>query len=60
MLRNFIGEWIEELEDGFENGRDDVITFFKQNISIMLEVAGGPAMGGMISMMGTGQVLNFV
>ena len=26
----------------------------------MLEVAGGPAMGGMISVMGTGQVLNFV
>ena len=60
VLSNFIGEWVEELQDGFVDGMSDVHKFFRENFRIMLEVAGGPSMGGMISGMGTDSMLTAV
>jgi hypothetical protein len=27
----FIGEWIDELQDGFKNGMSDVVVFLREN-----------------------------
>lgn len=59
-LSDFIGEWIEELQDGFVNGISDVVAFFRANFRVMLEVGGGPDMGGMIGMMGIEPVMKYV
>jgi hypothetical protein len=37
-----------------------VIIFFRENFKIMLEVAGGPEMGMMMSGMGTETIMRFV
>lgn len=52
-LSNFLGEWIENLLDGFVNGMDDINIFFSENVKKLLEEAGGPDMGMMYSGMGT-------
>eukprot|EP00347_Sterkiella_histriomuscorum_P022410 403338593 len=57
---DLIGEWIEELQDGFVNGLSDVVVFLRSNFRVMLEVGGGPEMGGMISSMGIEPVMNYV
>jgi hypothetical protein len=60
VLSDFIGELIEELQDGFENGMSDVIVFFRENIRILLEVAAGPEMGAMVSGLGTDTFMKLV
>jgi len=60
VMTNFIGEWIEELQDGFNNGIEDVVVFFRENLKIILEIAGGPEMGAMMSGMGIEPVMTFV
>jgi len=35
-LAYFIGEWIEELQDGFMNGMQDVVVFFRENFKILI------------------------
>lgn len=59
-LAYFIGEWIEELEDGFHNGMQDVVIFFRENFKKLIELAAGPEMGMMVSMLGTDTIMNFV
>lgn len=56
----FIGEWIDELQDGFVNGMQDVIIFFRKNLEKVLTEMGGPEMGMMISMMGTETSMTFI
>lgn len=38
----------------------DVVVFFRANFRVMLEVGGGPDMGGMIGMMGIEPIMNYV
>lgn len=57
---DLIGEWIEELQDGFVNGMSDVVVFFRSNFKVMLEVGGGPEMGAMIGTMGIEPVMKYV
>lgn len=59
-LSDLIGEWIEELVDGFVNGMSNVVVFFRTNFKVMLEVGGGPEMGAMISSMGIDTVMNYI
>lgn len=59
-LAHFIGEWIEELQDGFHNGMSDVVVFFRENFKEMLMLAAGPEMGMMVGMMGTDFIMNQV
>jgi hypothetical protein len=57
---DLIGEWIEELQDGFVDGMSDVVVFFRTNFRIMLEVSGGAEMGAMMSTLGLDTVMNYV
>ena len=59
-MADFIGELTEELQDGFHNGLSDVILFFRANVRVQLEVAGGPEMGGMMSAMGLEKAMNLI
>ena len=59
-LAHFVGEWIEELEDGFHNGMQDVVIFFRENFKTVIEAAAGPDMGMMVAMMGTDTIMNYV
>lgn len=60
VLSYFIGEWIDELQDGFMHGMSDVVVFYRENLKTMLLTAGGPEMGGMISSMGTETAMQYV
>lgn len=44
LMQNFAGEIIDELIEGFEQGMDDVMKFFRENIVIMLLTGYGPEM----------------
>jgi hypothetical protein len=59
-LSFLIGEWIEELEDGFHNGMQDVVIFFRENLKRVVQQAVGPEMGMMVAMMGTDSIMKFV
>lgn len=59
-LSFLIGEWIEELEDGFHNGMQDVVIFFRENLKRVVEQAVGPEMGMMVTMMGTDSIMKFI
>lgn len=59
-LAYFIGEWFEELQDGFHNGMQDVMIFFRDNFKALLIAAAPPDMGMMISMMGTDVVMKYI
>lgn len=59
-LSYFIGEWIEELQDGFQNGLTDVVVFFRDNFKALLIAGAGPEMGMMVSMMGTDTIMRYV
>ena len=59
-LSFLIGEWIEELEDGFHNGMQDVVIFFRENLKRVVEQAVGPEMGMMVAMMGTDSIMKFI
>jgi hypothetical protein len=56
----FIGEWIEELQDGFINGMSDVVIFFRDNFKDLIIAGAGPEMGMMIQMMGTDTIMRYV
>lgn len=56
----FIGEWIDELQDGFANGMSDVVIFFRENLKVMIEAGAGPEMGMMLSGMGTDTVMKYI
>jgi hypothetical protein len=36
LLTDFIGEWIDELKDGFMNLMSDVIVFFRENVTSII------------------------
>ena len=59
-LAYFIGEWIEELQDGFMNGMQDVVVFFRENFKILIAQGAGPEMGMMVSAMGTDTLMQYV
>jgi hypothetical protein len=60
IFANFIGEWIEELQDGFVNGMSDVVVFFRENFKIMIEAGAGPEMGMMMGGIGTDSIMKYV
>lgn len=35
-LTFFLGEWIDELQDGFVNGMQDVVLFFRENFKALI------------------------
>ena len=55
-----INKWIDELEEGFVDGSDDVIPFLKENVSELLKSACEPAKKSLVSMMGTGPIIKFI
>jgi hypothetical protein len=57
-LTFFIGEWIDELQDGFINGMQDVVIFFRENFKTLIQVGAGPEMGMMIGTFGTDTIMN--
>lgn len=59
-MAEFIGELTEELQDGFHNGLSDVILFYRANVRIQLEVAGGPEMGMLLSSMGLEKAMGLI
>jgi len=56
----FIGEWIDELQDGFKNGMSDVVVFLRENFKKLIQVGTGPEMGMMIGALGTDTIMNYV
>ena len=60
ILIFLIGEWIEELQDGFKNGMSDVVIFLRDNFKAMIQAGAGPEMGMMIGALGTDTIMNFV
>ena len=59
-LTYFIGEWIDELQDGFMNGIQDVVIFFRENFKALIQAGAGPEMGMMIGGMGTDTLMQYV
>lgn len=55
-----ITKWIDDLEEGFVDGSDDVFPFLKENVSELLKSACEPAKKGLVSMMGTGPIIKFI
>lgn len=35
-LAYFIGEWVDELQDGFLNGIQDVVMFYRENFKVLI------------------------
>jgi len=56
----FIGEWIDELQDGFKNGMSDVVVFLRENFKKLIQAGTGPEMGMMIGALGTDTIMNYV
>jgi hypothetical protein len=50
ILQSFIGELIDELQDGFVNGVQDVVQFIRENVRVLLESSGGSEMAVFINM----------
>lgn len=59
-LKFFLGEWIDELQDGYQNGMSDVVVFLRENILNIIKQSTGPEMGMMIGMLGTDTVMNMI
>jgi hypothetical protein len=57
---NFIGEWIDETQDGFVNGMQDVVIFYRENLKLMIEAGAGPEMGSMLSGLGTDTIMKYI
>ena len=55
-----IGEWIDELQDGFKNGMSDVVIFLRDNFKALIQAGAGPEMGMMIGALGTDTIMNYV
>ena len=60
VLSDAIGEWIEELQDGFVNGMSDVVVFYRENFRVLLEAGAGPEMGSMVSSLGVSTVMRYI
>ncbi len=60
VLSEFIGEWIDELQDGFVNGMSDVVVFYRENFMTMLEAGGGQEIGASIAGIGTDTIMNYI
>lgn len=56
----FIGELVDELQDGFQNGMQDTIVFLKENILNLIKEGTGPEMSMMVSMVGADTVMNLI
>lgn len=56
----FLGELIEELQDGFSNGMQDVVIFLRENILNLIKVGTGPEMSMMVGMLGTDTIMGKV
>ena len=59
-LAYFIGEWIDELQDGFMNGMQDVVVFYRENFKVIIRAGAGPEMGEMLGGIGTNTVMQYV
>ena len=60
ILTLFVGETIDELQDGFVNGMQDVVIFCRENFKVLIEAATGPEMGMMIGMLGTNTIMDYI
>lgn len=60
VLAFFIGEWIDELQDGFINGMQDVVLFFRENFKAIISESAGPDMAMIVGTMGTDTVMKYV
>lgn len=60
IISNFVGEWIDEIQDGFVNGMQDVVLFLRENLKKLIESASGPEMAGMMGTLGTDTIMNYV
>lgn len=59
-LAYFIGDMIDELQDGFINGYSDVVVFFRENFKKLLAAGAGPEMGMFLGSFGTDQIMTYV
>ena len=53
-----LGDTIDELQDGFENGMQDVVIFQRENLKTLIEASAGPEMAPFIGMLGTDSIMN--
>lgn len=56
----FMGDLIEELQDGFSSGMQDVVIFLRENILKLIKEGTGPEMSMMVGMVGTDSIMNMV
>jgi hypothetical protein len=56
----FFGDLIEELQDGFSNGMQDVVIFMRENILKLIKEGTGPEMSMMVGMLGTDTIMGIV
>jgi len=56
-LEDFIGEWVDEMQDGFEDGMTDVVRFFKDNSQHAMQ---GGELEMMMTMMGTETIMKYI
>lgn len=55
-----IASWIDELEEGFVNGPDNVIAFLKENVAEILKASCEPSKKMIVNMMGVPPVMKFI
>lgn len=55
-----IVDLIDELEGGFQNGFDDLLAFFKPNLTQLLKVASEPKQANLVTMFGVPPIMNFI
>jgi len=53
-----LGDTIDELQDGFENGMQDVVILFRENLKGLIEAAAGPEMAPFVGGLGTDQIMS--
>jgi hypothetical protein len=56
----FFGDLIEELQDGFSNGMQDVVIFMRENILKLIKEGTGPEMSMMVGVLGTDTIMGIV
>jgi hypothetical protein len=59
MSIKLIGEWMDELQDGFVEGSSGFLAFLRHNIVRGLTIATGP-MAPMVVPMGTDTMLGYI
>lgn len=60
VLSDFIGEWVDELQDGFVNGMQDAVVFFRENFRVLIEAGAGPEFGPMMGGMGINSLMRYI